>query len=86
MLSSSKVNLHHNGSIILLFLSFRQDYPHQSHNRTIEGLAWLPPQKVLVSKIMKVTTEEESKVALILFGHLNQEKNNQTLYYEGSAP
>ena len=28
-------NLHYNGSIIFLFLLFRQDYPHQSHNRSI---------------------------------------------------
>ena len=33
-------------SIILLFISFRQDYPHQSHYRTIEGLPWLPSLKI----------------------------------------
>ena len=41
-----KLNLLYKGSIILLFSSFRKDYPDQSHNRTIEGLAWLPSQKV----------------------------------------
>ena len=39
------VNLHFKGSVTLLFLSSRQDYHHQSHNRTMAELAWLPSHK-----------------------------------------
>ena len=45
MFKSLLVNLDYDGSLILLFLSFRQYYPHQSLNSIIERLAWLPSQK-----------------------------------------